>query len=223
MSPFIVPGGSGRSFLDLQDDALGDDFGADKYRTSVKRWINDALADIARKVHLPGLEDVWTPTLVSGTSTYALPSDDVRILSAFDGDLHQSIDELMPADLDTAPTSSGRPSSFAQVGTSVVLYPTPDSAYSVSFRYLRTLTDLSADDSTAGPTIPDSYADMVVSFVRSRLFRKEDDKEMSDFWRAEYERDLQSLRSDIQRRSRSRVRQVPGPYRRPVRPRFSRP
>jgi hypothetical protein len=220
--PIVLPDDGGRTYLDLQNDALGDDFDAGKYRVSVKQWINDALQDIARVAHIPGLEATWSPDILAGEASYELPSDKIRLLSAF-GDDSRPLGEVAIEDIDTTPAGSGRPVEFAQSGGNVVFYPAPDQAYTVTFRYLTSLAALTADIDAASLEIPDAYADMVVAFVRSRLFRKEDDVQMSQFWRSEYERDLLRLKADVQRRSRSRVRQIPGPYGRPSYPRFQRP
>jgi hypothetical protein len=115
----------------------------------------------------------------------------------------------------------GRPYAFAQYGGQVVFYPTPDQAYSDTFRYMREVANLTASGDLVSAVMPDSYANAVVAFARHRLFRLVDDAEMSTFWRAEYERDLGRIKGDLGRR-RPR-RQVPGMWRRVAWPRFARP
>lgn len=212
-----------QTYLQLQNSSLGDDFDAAKYRDEAKQAINDALDDIARQARVPQLEKVWTPTVVAGTATYAPPTDMVRLLSIFDAGSHQQLVDVGQEAIDQSPAASGRPSSFAETAGQVVLYPTPDKTYSITGRYLSDATNLVGDSDTSA-AIPDSYAYAVICFARARLFAKEDDAEMSDFWLGRYERELGRIKGDLGRRDRSRVRRVPG--RRGMAqgaPRFQRP
>jgi hypothetical protein len=212
-----------QTFAQLYGQVLGDDFDSSKYLTDAKQAINDAIDDIARQASVPLLEGAWTVPIVAGTATYTLPADDVRLLSAFDAELHQSLSESDQETLDVSSPASGRPTTFAQYGGSVTFYPTPNRAYSVQVRYLRDPASITADGADITTVMPDSYAFAVVAFARARLFAREDDPQLSAFWRSEYERDLGRIKGDLGRRSRGRVRQVPGPYRQRLAPRFLRP
>jgi hypothetical protein len=117
----------------------------------------------------------------------------------------------------------GRPTVYAVFGSSATLYPTPDRSYPLTFRYAHGMGTL-VDTTDLSTLIPDEYVNALVSFARHRLFRLEDDTAMSQFWRGEYERDKQAMKSVIQRGDRNRVRQVPGPYASArSAPRFMRP
>jgi hypothetical protein len=211
------------TFGDLQTGALGDDFDDTKYRARVKQAINDGLDKIARNAHLGSLEVSYSPTIVPGTASYLLPTNDVRIRSVFDTLQHVPLEEVDIEDIDLAAAKSGRPWCYAQYGGSIIFYPTPSTAYAVTVRYMQNVTALVNDTDPVSVAIPEEYGNMLISFARSRLFAWEDDPEMSAFWLAEWTRELSELRSDAQRRSLRRVRQVPGLFGNVRRPPFARP
>lgn len=213
----------GQTYLDLQNEALSADFNPDTYRAVAKQAIADALSDMARQVDLPGMRGTWTPTITAGVASLTLPSDDLRILSAYDSVNHVPLDEVSQEAIDNAPIGRGRPQAYSVYGTSATLYPTPDQAYTLVFRYAKDISG-EADTTDLSVYVPDSYLNAAVSFARHRMFRLEDDAQMSQFWRAEYERDLLRMKADLQRGDRNLIRQIPGPYR-ALRgsPRFLRP
>jgi hypothetical protein len=214
----VIPGvslASGRTFRELQDEVLSDDF---TDRDFAKRAINDALADIARQTHEPLLEATYTLTTVKGTASYSQPTDMVRLLAIVDPQRSWMLDDVGVQAIDELVVSQGRPTVFAQYAGKFLLAPTPDGVYSLTVRYSAQAGYLSDDNSAVIGTIPDEYAYMVVAFARARAFAKEDDVQMAQFWRGEYERDLLRLKADVGRRDASRVRRVPGMWhtRRPV-------
>lgn len=219
--PVIVPDDTGQTFLQLQDLALGDDFDATKYRTLAKQSINDAIDDISRQAKLPLLEDTFTVTTVPGTSSYDLPFNDVRILSAFDTDTRTELREVTREWIDEHDDQAGTAFAYAQYGGQVIVYYTPNAAREITFRYRRDATNLVSDTDRISRSLPDAYAFALVAFTKSRLFGMEDDATMSAFWRAEYERDLARIRGDVGRRRPAR--QVPGMWASSGRPRFRLP
>lgn len=208
---------------DVVNQALSNDFESSVYKSAAQQAVRDALADLARSIDLPSLQGAWTPTVTAGAASLTLPSDDLRILSAFDGDNHAALTEVGQDYIDQSAPATGRPIVYAVYGSGATLYPTPDRSYPLTFRYARNMGEV--DDSTDLSTlIPDEYVNALVSFTRHRLFRLEDDTTMSQFWRGEYERDKLAMKSNIQRGDRNRVRQVPGPYATArSTPRFMRP
>lgn len=208
------------TFLDIQTEALGNDFG-EEYRIRVKRWVNEALGRIARRSHLAELELVTDVSTVAGEAEFVLPSNDVRILGLRTTDDQAGLASMDTAQADQWPAASGRPSAYSAFGASLTLYPVPDAAYSLELRYLRDPTLLVADADTA--EIPDAYADALVAWARYKLFRSEDDLEAAQFWRGEFESTAAELRADLQRRDTSRVSQVPSMWAREPTPRFQFP
>jgi hypothetical protein len=191
--------------------ALADDFSSAKYSTQALRAINDAIADVLRSARIPVREQIAAVAVSAGTRTYALPANTLRVLAVEDasGGLLEQLDATW---IDARGSDRGAPAGYALFGGTLTLYPLPlgrhdaDRAHPadpVRPRYGRR--------GRSPPTgIPDSYQDMLVAFARSRLFRFEDDAEMSAFWRAEYERDLRRLRGDMGMRARRGGARVPG-------------
>jgi hypothetical protein len=212
----------GQTLNDLVSQALSQDFSASTYKSVAQQAIRDALTLVAREIDMPSLQGTWTPTLVAGTADYPLVADDVRILSAFDADTRAPLTELSRESLDAQTTGRGRPWAYAIYNGVLTVSPTPDQTYPLTFRYSKDMAALT-DSSDVSAYVPDGYLNMLVAFARHRLFRLEDDAQMSQFWRGEFDRDFARLRSDIQRGSRNRVRRVPGMFRRPRGVRFQRP
>jgi hypothetical protein len=213
----------GQTLNDIVNEALSNDFDSSVYKSATQQAVRDALADLARSVDLPSLQGTWTPTVTPGEATLTLPLDDVRILSAFDGESHVELSEVGQDYIDESTPATGRPVVYAVFGQSATLYPTPDRSYPLTFRYSRNMAQV-VDTTDLSAFVPDEYLNMLVSFARHRLFRLEDDTTMSQFWRAEYDRDKLRLKADVQRGDRNRVRQVPGPYATArSTPRFMRP
>lgn len=203
-----------RTFLDLQNEALHDDFDPNKYRARVKQWLNEARAKVSRRVDSPASRGTQLLVLVAGTASYTLPDDWIETVSLVDrtGSDNAPIDEVTTADLDTLPDATGRPYYFASDSNAIVLYPTPDQAgYELHLRYVRNTTELSGDGDEL-PAWMEDYADLLVTYARSKLFRAEDDKAMSDSLRNDFELELGQMRADVQRPSR-RVKRTAGMFR----------
>jgi hypothetical protein len=71
--------------------------------------------------------------------------------------------------------------------------------------------------------IPEDYLHGLVEYARHRMFRLEDDAEMSAFWKNEWQETLRKLKGDVQRRDVGRKRQVPGMWQNQPGPRFIAP
>lgn len=214
-----------RAFLDLQNEALANDFDAGAYRVSIKNWQNEAVGKIARRIHLPLLEATYTVPIVAGTIAYALPADELVLTNVANLTDDYELDEQDPEWLDVQPTSSGKPWAFTQDKVSLMLYPTPDQAYAgFQLRYLKTATPLSGDsDTLVALGIEDTYgAPILVSYSRSKAFAQEDDAQMSDFWLGRAEKELTEYEVMVQRRSRRRSRQIRGMFRGGSAPSFRR-
>jgi hypothetical protein len=195
---------------DLVTQALADDFSSAKYSTQALRAINDAIADVLRSARIPVREQIAAVAVSAGTRTYALPANTLRVLAVEDasGGLLEQLDATW---IDARGSDRGTPAGYALFGGTLTLYPLPSGDTTLTVRIQQIPSDLvSGAEVYAATGIPDSYQDMLVAFARSRLFRYEDDAEMSAFWRAEYERDLRRLRGDMGMRAVPRRRRVPG-------------
>jgi hypothetical protein len=207
--PFTSPT-EGRTFLDLQDEALADDFNPSKHRANAKRFLNEAQRRIARRARVPQLENSQTITTVGGSSDVALSDSGVRINSLRNTTDRAPLEAASIEEIDDLPASSGKPSLYAINGRTITFYPTPDGAYSLSARFQGRPTDLVEDADV--PQIGDDYADLLVTYARARLFRLEDDFEMARLYMQDFETDLAAYMTDVQYADRSRKRQIPGMY-----------
>jgi hypothetical protein len=215
-------GASACSFLDLQNQALADDFAPSKHRDNAKRFLNEAQRRVFRRVRVPSGEQETTFDTVAGTASYDLDAAVVRTNSIrLVGD-RVDLDERAIDQIDTSVASTGKPAAYAHVAGTVVLYPTPDGVYTLTVRFQAGAATM--DDDADAPSIGCDYADLLVAYARSRLFRLEDDFEMAQAWMTDFERELNLYASDVQRPDRSGTRQVPGMFAgRPAAPRFQTP
>jgi hypothetical protein len=223
MSPIIIDTVlDGRTFLELQNEALGDDFAPEKYRELVKVWMNEALRKIARRITTIGRTQ--SVTTAAGSATYALDGDVTRLRWVRDADTHEELDEVGWREFDALPTSSGRPRVFARTDDGLGFWPTPDAVYDIDVRHWASSVKLVDDDDTpASFGLPDDYADLLVTYARSRLFRAEDDYEAAATYKAEFESDMVRAAVDMLRTSSARKRQIPGMFAVRRAPGFQRP
>lgn len=224
MSPIILDplAEDGRTFLELQNEALHDDFDQTKYRAAAKRFLNEAQRRVARRVRVPELEDTLQVDTVAGEATVELPYDVVRINSLRNTADRAPLEAVPVDDVDLSPASTGSPSVYASVGRRLILGPTPGGAYPLEVRVQGRPVEL-VDDGDV-PQLGDDYADLLVTYARARLFRLEDDFDAAREYMGEFERDLGIYAGDVMLKDRSRIRQVGDRLlRRRVFPRVSRP
>jgi hypothetical protein len=200
------------TYLELQNEVLAHGFASTAYRTRVKAWLNEAQARIARRMQL---REVFTSTTVTtevGTVSYALPAAFIRANGLVDPDYPLELryvpdpDDLLVRNEGGAVT--GRPDSYSLNQNGLLLSPTPDAAYSLTFSYYSRPTDMVADDDVS--VLPADYHDVMVSYALSRAYRSEDDPQMSQFFYQEFMRDFAQLATDKQFEVRDAPRQVPG-------------
>jgi hypothetical protein len=213
-----------RTYLDLQNEALGNDFDPATYRARAKQWLSEAVHRVARRARVRTWRASYAFPIVAGSASYLLPSDFVRLQTIRNTADAADLVEVDVDDIDNMPASSGQPTMFAQDGLNVVFYPTPDRVYPVTGRYERSGTFGQDTDTTDTVGFPDDYADLLVTYARSRLFRAEDDFEAAGVYMGEFEAQVLAMKGDLQLLTRGRPKQVPSMFeRRPGPPRFSRP
>lgn len=151
------------------------------------RWINQSIQAFRLMVSTAGSPYYITTTAaadtVSGTASYALPSDFVE---AYGVDLTvNGYTVALPqyefaerADYTrSAQDSDSMPAYWRVQGSNLVMIPTPDGAYSYQLHYLPTGTDLSADadtfDGIAG------WEDWIVYDVALKVLTRDDEDEQA--------------------------------------------
>jgi len=196
----------------MQNEVLAHGFDPNVYRTRIKNWLNEAQGRIARILELPSLYTTSIITTVKDTDTYTL-SNAIRINGITDPSSPMELTYINdPADVNYynyAGQSVGRPEYYTLSGqSSIRLSPVPDGAYSLTVDYYSAPTTLSADSDTSA--LPSDYHDIMISYALSRAYRSEDDMQMSQFFYAEFMRDLTQMGADRQFVVRDGPRQVPG-------------
>lgn len=216
-----------RTFGDVQTDALSNDFDPTQYTPRCQTAIDDALRDIARNVRLPTLEQTYAIPVAASTAGYALPADFIRVWDVFNPVDAFLLEAITVEEYDyTPPNAFGKPTNFLLWGGQILLWPTPNNSapfYQVSMRYSKDPAILVNPSDQVAAVIPDDYGDLLVAFARYRMFRFEDDADMAQFWRSEYDSLLQRMKADMQRQDPARRKQIPGRYQRRRLPRFIRP
>src|SRR5690348_1613800 len=111
--------------------------------------INDAYEDIWTREAWPFKEAQATVAVVAGDDTPTMPADFGKVLALGD-DTNSTELEFWRADklqLDTigSLTDTGQPLIYYFIGNTLHLYPVPDTSYTLTLKYIKTFTELSAD------------------------------------------------------------------------------
>lgn len=199
------------NFLEMQDEVLNHGFDPSRYRTRVKRWLNEAQGRIASLLELPNLYTTYTLTTVQGTDTYPL-SGVIRINGITNPTTPVELTYVDdPADVEyynQAGAGLGEPQHYTLTSSGIRLSPVPDAAYNLILDYYKSPSSLTDDSQTSD--ISSDYHDIMISYALSRAYRSEDDPQMSQFFWAEFMRDLGFMGADRQAVVRDGPRQVPG-------------
>lgn len=202
------------TFQELYTEVLAYGFDATAYTTRVKAWINEAQSRIARTVEVRELFTTSTVATVAGTVSYTLPADFIRINGLTNGTYGLElrpiidIDALLAENMGT--TNSGSPSYYSLGPSGLYLSPCPDAVYSLTMTYYKNPVALSANGDIS--TLPVNYHDLMVSYALSKAYRSEDDPQQSQFYYAEYARDLAQMRADRQYEIADSPRVIPGTW-----------
>lgn len=156
--------------------------------TELRRWINDAVRDIARRTESL-LADPATIVCTAGVAEYLMPADLIRVhivsYNPGDGrtinleylDMNNLISNVGPWQ-----TTEGTPTIYALWGTvptlKIRLYPVPTQASTLTVYYYYVPADLAiADASDAGTTlsVPEGWEDLIATYAEYRAYRKDAD------------------------------------------------
>lgn len=206
-----------RTAADLKTESLLG-FDTTTYGSYVDNWLKDALEEIA--VRAGGSQTPISTASVaftSGTPTGTLATD--HFIYPYGVQYRDSsgnvtvMEEVAYVELLSLPTSnSTTPTVFAMDGQTMTVWPTPSANLTVTVYYLAVQGTAFATTAALGtaPYLQDWWADAIVCYVRAKLFRYEDDFEMSGQWEGAYERNLAKVASEYGRKITPR--QVPGTW-----------
>ncbi len=164
-------------------DALDDTNTALHTDAQLTVWINEACRDIARRCEV--LQTTADIVISAGVQQYTAPTDMVRIYRAefmqtgetarqtLEYRDFNSMDEVWWA---AQRQTSGRPGTYTMWGfppaVMITLYPTPQTAGTLTIFYYKYPTELSAASPSASLTIPMGWEDLIVDYAEYRALRK---------------------------------------------------
>ena len=152
-------------------------------------WINAALHEIEVAYPWPFLISKTTIALSAADTTPALPADFDKVVTLRIDNSKLSYVDPRALDRDwTLYSGSGAPSIYTIVDGILYVYPSPDTAYTIEFLYLRNIVELAA-----GADVPDIPAKLHYTVVLGAAYialQAENEEERAQTAFAEFERSL---------------------------------
>jgi hypothetical protein len=144
-------------------------------------------------------EDLSAITLTANTQVVpSIPSDlssplNVNGLMLIDSQVKISLQKLLPDDFfNRDQDQTGRPYFWTYRDGQFLLLPTPDQAYTLNFRYLKSYTDLSSDTDTNDFT--DNAEDLIMLHTVKNLYAEDkQDPESAAYYQALEDKELESI------------------------------
>lgn len=202
------------TFLDVQNEVLNFGFndGPQVNRTRIKNWINEAQRQIAREVEGPEFQSTYSLTLIPGTYAYSLPADFLRAQVVAYPAQNTTMNPMDLKDFFQANPSqvAGPPQNYALDGSTLLLFPNPSTADTISLYYLANPPVLVND--TDVPVLNGDYLHLLVDYAVRKAFEAEDDYEAAQYFEQQYKNDLAGYASDVQWRVIDRPRLVDGTW-----------
>ena len=170
----------------------------------IVNYINDTQNDIFNEYRLPFMEATQAYTLNIGTADITNGSDlptnfvsPILLLLTTNGyekrlqfrDVRE-MDELHP-DYEASSTPNGTPTDAYKYGETIKVYPEPDQAYTVTLRYYKKPTVLSADADV--PELPSEFEEMLVLGASYRILQVKDNYDQAGILQNKYDELLDKL------------------------------
>ncbi len=137
-------------------------------------FLSETYADCLHRLKINRIQKQSSFSTTSGTNSYTLASDanintllTDSVLETGSHTLLRPVDYTHP--LHHGTEASGRPEVFYVLGNSLVLYPTPDAAYILTYQYLVKPEKLSEDNDTTA--LPMEWEPVLVLGTQARLER----------------------------------------------------
>lgn len=187
------------TFVELQDEILSHQFSPAQYRAYIKNRLNQGESYIAAQCDFRELQDVEVVTTVANDADTPLPGDFQRLVNVT---INLSNGTVVPLSSESVTSiyqhsaSTGRPERYAIDGTNLRLWPTPDSAYTVTLRYYRKPTTMT--DPENQPSIPPEYHHLIVSYALWHCWERENDWNAAAYHKQRFDEDLQKCRGEVQ-------------------------
>lgn len=173
--------------------------------SEIKSLLNDTQNDVFNEYRLPFMEATQTYTLTEDVSDITngsgLPTNYVqaidltltapnleRVLEYKDV---REIDGFYPDPDDTTRHTPGLPSQWYTYAETIKVFPTPASAYTVSLRYYKKPTTLSADGDV--PELPSEFEELLILGAAYRVLQIKDNYDQAGVLQNKYDEILQKL------------------------------
>lgn len=185
-------------------DAVGRRTGVAFDAPAVTEFLNDGLRAISAHADWPWLEAYQTITLVAGTAAYALPTGylDTRSVKLSDG---EPVTRVAVEDGDRWDSWQAAPScGYAIEGDTIVFFPTPAAADTVTHRYTVEETELSADGDE--PLLPATFHPAVVCYAAKVMMDRLNQPRRADRFESELNSWLRQMQPHRHRGGRRTVR-----------------
>lgn len=180
--------------------------------TQVKVWLNNAQREVQKRLVKAG-QNYYTKcvqtSLVVGQNEYVLPSDfkkEHRLEVVISGSFpNESINPILPItrnQTDLISNGTGVPQFYYFRKNRVVIWPSPDSTYTMRLEYTYLVTDMVND--TDVPDVPDSYHELIALLAAQDGFIKDGRasellvKKIADYQR-DFDTDAQERNQDMSR------------------------
>lgn len=144
------------------------------------QFINDTHRQVLNTYSFPFMEKEFSGTLLSGASTFQLPTDAQTVISfrltapddaagllpymAF-----RQFDETYP---DPGSSNPGKPIVWTFINTDFKVHPKTDQVYELDLRYLKIPTTLTGD--TDVPDVPEEFKEILVLGAHQRALERDD-------------------------------------------------
>lgn len=179
----------------------------DETPTRIDAALNDAYYDVCSREPWPFLEARTTLTTTAAQDTITGFPADFR--AAITLTIPSASQALEPRRLDDfqkrfagQETNSGTPYVYYFIGSTMHLWPVPDSTYTMTLNYIKTPTALSALTDT--PIVPVQHHRVIVLGALVTLYNMEDDPDLAAVFKQQFEQRLQTMREDAWKRQYDR-------------------
>lgn len=173
--------------------------------TEITNYLNDAQNDVFNEYRLPFMEATQDYTLATGTADISngsgLPTNFVqpisliltssgkeRVIPIYDV---REMDVMFPDYENNTSLPSGEPQAAYKYGQTIKVYPEPDQAYTVTLRYYKRPTLLSADADI--PSLPSEFEEMMVVGASYRVLQVKDNYDQAAILENKYKELLDKL------------------------------
>lgn len=171
----------------------------------IKGFLNDTQNDVFNEYRLPFMETTQAYTLTVGvsdiTNGVGLPSNyvqavDITLTSAGRESVIPSrdiraVDNLNPDPDDETANPRGAPQYWYFYAETIRVYPEPDAAYTLTLRYYKKPTLLSADADV--PDLPSEFEELLVVGAAYRVLQVKDNYDQAGILQNKYDEILQKL------------------------------